>query len=41
MRDTAWQEDFGFQGMGDVLMRSEILSVVESDGVHEIALVRL
>ena len=27
------EEDFGLQGMGDVLMRRELLSVVEGDGV--------
>ena len=31
------EEDFGLQGMGDVLMRRELLSVVEGDGVHEVA----
>ena len=31
------EEDFGFQGMGDVLMRGEFLSVVEGDGVDEVA----
>ena len=31
------EEDFGFQCMGDVLMRGEFLSVVEGDGVHEVA----
>ena len=31
------EEDFGFQGMGDVLMRGKLLSVVERDGVHEVA----
>ena len=31
------EEDFGFQGMGDVLMRGKLLSVVEGDGVHEVA----
>ena len=31
------EEDLGLQGMGDVLMRSELFSVVEGDGVHEVA----
>ena len=31
------EEDFGFQGIGDVPMRGKLLSVVERDGVHEVA----
>ena len=37
MRERRGEEDFGFQCMGDVLMRGEFLSVVEGDGVHEVA----
>ena len=31
------EEDLGFQCVGDVLMRGEFLSVVEGDGVYEVA----
>src|SRR5262252_7797378 len=30
------EKDCGLQGMGDVLMRGKLLSVVERDGVHEV-----
>ena len=30
------EEDFSVQRMGDILMRSEFLSVVKRDGVHEV-----
>jgi hypothetical protein len=30
------EEDCGLQGIGDVLMRGKLLSVVERDGVHEV-----
>ena len=30
------EKDCGLQGMGDVLMRSKLLSVVERDRVHEV-----
>jgi hypothetical protein len=31
------EEDFGPRSMGNVLLHRELLSVVEGDGVHEVA----